>query len=55
MGTVEEETDESMFWMELLLESGAVEGDSLSRLAREAGELLAIAVSSIKTAKSKQK
>ena len=54
MGNVQEEADESVYWMELLLESGVSEGDLLTRLAGEAGELVAIAVSSIKTAKSKQ-
>ena len=55
MGVVEEEADESLYWMELLAENPALRSEPLARLAREAEELLAIAVSSIKTAKSKQK
>jgi len=51
MGTVEEETDESLFWMELLIEAGMVESGKLESLMKEADEILAITVSSIKTAK----
>jgi four helix bundle protein len=51
MGIVEEEADESMYWMELLVESGAISADKVDALLREANELLAITVSSIKTAR----
>lgn len=51
MGTVEEESDESIFWMELLVESGIVSKKSLESLMKEANELLAITVSSIKTSR----
>ncbi|MBI5057844.1 MAG: four helix bundle protein [Nitrospirae bacterium] len=51
MGTVEEESDESIFWMELLVESGIVSIKSLESLMKEANELLAITVSSIKTSR----
>lgn len=51
MGTVEEEADESMFWMELIMERGIMEKDLISGLYREADEILAMVVSSIKTAK----
>jgi four helix bundle protein len=51
MGTVEEETDESMFWMEILIESGLVQEQLLQDLMREAQEILAIIVSSIRTVK----
>jgi four helix bundle protein len=49
MGTVEEETDESMFWMELLIESGLVQEQLLKDLMHESQEILAIIVSSIRT------
>ncbi len=49
MGTVEEETDESIFWMELLIESGLIQERLLKDLMREAEEILAIVISSIKT------
>jgi four helix bundle protein len=54
MGTVEEETDESLYWMELLIETEIVEFVELESLMNEANELLAITVSSIKTAKKKR-
>ena len=55
MGIVEEEADESLFWMELLVESGIMKTVKLEPLLKEADELLAIAVSSIKTAKSRSR
>ena len=55
MGIVEEEADESLFWMELLVESGNMKTVKLEPLLKEADELLAIAVSSIKTAKSRSR
>lgn len=51
MGTVEEEADESIYWMELLVEAGIIELSRLQHLQTGADELLAITVSSIKTAK----
>jgi four helix bundle protein len=51
MGIVEEEADESIYWMELLVESGLVRQELLDNLIYEADELVAIVVSSIKTAK----
>lgn len=54
MGTVEE-TDESMFWMELLIESQLVHQQLLKELMAEAGEILAIVVSSIRTARKTAK
>ena len=53
MGTVEEEADESLYWMELLIDAGIVESKMLEPLMKEADELLAITVSSIKTARRK--
>ena len=51
IGIVEEETDECAYWLELLQESGKVENSTLEPLKREAHELLAITISSIKTAR----
>ena len=53
MGIVEEEADESLFWMELLVEAGLVDQKRLEDLMKEADELIAIVVSSINTAKKK--
>ena len=51
MGTVEEETDESLYWMELLIEAEIVEPMRLELLMNEADELLAITVTSLNTTK----
>lgn len=51
MGTVEEEADEVLFWLELATRSGMVPATRLESLMREADEIIAIVVSSIKTAK----
>ncbi len=53
MGIVEEETDESLYWMELLIEAGIIESNSLESLMKEADEILAITVASIKTARKR--
>lgn len=51
MRTVEEEGDEAMCWMELLVESGLIRRCDMSDLYREADEIVAMVVSSIKTAR----
>jgi len=51
MGTVEEESDESAYWMEVLVEAKIVAMQEVAHLIKEANEILAIAVSSIKTAR----
>ncbi len=51
MGIVEEEADESLYWMELLIEARIVEPKKLDPLMKDADELLAITVASIKTAR----
>ena len=51
MGIVEEEADESIYWMELLIESGLVKQNLLDDLLSEADQLLAMVVASINTAK----
>jgi four helix bundle protein len=49
---VEEECDESMFWMELLVENNLVKASLLRDLTKEANEILAIIVASAKTARA---
>ena len=46
---VEEECDESLFWMELLIESGIMPPRKLGELMQEGGEILAIVVAALKT------
>ena len=49
---VEEECDEPLFWMELLVDNNLIKASRLARLMKEADELLAIVVSSAKTART---
>jgi four helix bundle protein len=51
MGIVEEEADETLFWIELLEESELVTAARLTAIKNEAHELIAITVASIKTAR----
>jgi four helix bundle protein len=51
MGIVEEETDKTVYWLELLVKSGLIQERDIRDLIDEANQLLAITVSSIKTAK----
>jgi four helix bundle protein len=51
MGTVEEEADESIYWMELLVETGLARQDDIVHLLDEANQIVAITVSSIRTSK----
>lgn len=46
---VEEELDETLFWLELLVESGKVSGERMQDLLQENKELLSIVVKSITT------
>ncbi len=55
MSIVEEEADESCFWMELLIDGGLVFEPHLQGLKAEASELLAITVASITTARKRAK
>ena len=50
MGIVEER-DETVYWIEVLLELGLVAEKRTKELQREANEILAVTVSSIKTAR----
>jgi four helix bundle protein len=51
MGIVEEECDEAVYWIEILLELGLVSEKRIKELLREADEILAVTISSIKTAR----
>jgi hypothetical protein len=42
MGVVVEEADETVFWLELLVETGIVKPGRMGKLLAEANELLAI-------------
>ncbi|MUU78854.1 four helix bundle protein [Winogradskyella endarachnes] len=52
---VEEEADESMYFLELLLQVTDKEHDEMKRLHKEGNELLVIVVASIKTMRAKKR
>ena len=49
LAIVEEEADETMYWLDLLLARNLISKDNADRLSVEANEFVAIMVSSIKT------
>ena len=51
LGIVEEEADETLFWIEILIESGKADNESASNLQKEVNEIAAIFSASHKTAK----
>ena len=53
LGTVEEECDETMFWIELLVESGELKESRLTPLWQEAEELVRIVVASARTTRAR--
>ena len=52
LGIVIEEADETVFWLELLSDSGIIPATKLRELMAEGNELVAIFLASRKTAKS---
>jgi len=55
IGIVVQEADETVFWLELLVESGIVAKPLLDSLLTEANELLAIFAASQRTARSRSR
>ncbi|MGO8705178.1 MAG: four helix bundle protein [Candidatus Brocadiia bacterium] len=51
MGIVEEESDESLYWLELLIRAGLAQRRKVAGLLAEADQFVAIAVASIRTAR----
>ena len=54
LGVVEEEADESAFWLEFIIDTGLLNAAKVRPLLTEAGEIAAIMVSSKKTAAKSQ-
>jgi four helix bundle protein len=50
LGTVEEEADETAFWLELIIEGSLLTAVQIQPLLTEAGEIVAITAASKKTA-----
>jgi four helix bundle protein len=55
IGIVVEEADETVFWLELLVEVGLIKKSQMENLLREANELLAIFAASQRTARMGQR
>jgi four helix bundle protein len=53
MGTILEETDETVFWLEILVDSGIVQAQRMADLLAEANELVAIFAASRVTARAR--
>ena len=53
LGIVEEECDESLYWLEMLVETNQIKSTLVSNLMKEGEEILAIVVASAKTARVK--
>jgi four helix bundle protein len=54
LSIVEEEADESLLWMELLVESELIKASRLNALIAECNEILAMVVASIKTLRGRK-
>jgi len=55
LGIVEEEADESIYWLELIIESGLLPENRLTDLIKEANEILSMVIASIKTSRNNEK
>jgi len=55
LGIVVEEADETVFWLELLIETGIATGKQVNGLLGEASQLVAIFAASQRTAKLKRR
>jgi four helix bundle protein len=54
LAIVEEETDETIYWLELLRDAGLVSEARVSELIQEANEITAMIVASIKTLRTRR-
>jgi four helix bundle protein len=54
MKIVEEESDETAYWLELLVEAEIVSQSQIAEIYKETNEILAMTVSSIKTLRARK-
>jgi four helix bundle protein len=54
MKIVEEEADETQYWLEILVEAGLSPKEQISSLHKETDEILAMTVASIKTLRNRK-
>lgn len=55
MGIVEEEADESVYWMEVLVEAGILPPTAVAEHCDEGNQIVSIVVSSINTARGRKR
>ena len=55
MGIVEEEADETLYWLELLVEAGLMPESRLADLMQETDQVVAMTVASIKTLRARSR
>ena len=53
LAIVEEEADETLYWLELLVEAGLMPESRLADLMKETDEVIAMTVASIKTLRAR--
>jgi four helix bundle protein len=54
LSLVEEEADESIYWIELLVESGCISAARVRAIVSETDEILSMSVASIKTLRNRR-
>ena len=54
MKIVEEESDETQYWLEILVEAGLVPQNQIADIYKETDEILAMTVASIKTLRTRK-
>src|SRR5512141_3513126 len=54
MKIVEEESDETEYWLELLVEAGLVPQSQIAHIYKETDEILAMTIASIKTLRNRK-
>lgn len=54
LSIVEEEADETVYWLEVLIESGIVPEAQVTELLKETNEIVAMTVASIKTLRARK-
>ena len=55
LSIVEEEADETLFWLELIKEKNILDNDLIDSLMKENNELISIIVASIKTSRNNER
>ena len=54
MKIVEEEADETQYWLEILIEAGLLPQEQINQIYKETNEILAMTVASIKTLRNRK-